>query len=97
MRMMLRIQIPTATGNAAHANGELAKVIAESLERLKPEAAYFFPQDGKRTAMMVIDLEDPSKIPSVSEPLFRKLDAEVTLTPVMTAEDLKKGLASLPS
>jgi len=95
--MMLRIQIPTASGNAAHANGELARVIAESLERLKPEAAYFFPQDGKRTAMMVIDVKEPSQIPSISEPFFRKLGAEVTLTPVMTAEDLKSGLAGLPA
>jgi hypothetical protein len=39
------------------------------------------------------DLAEPSQIIEVVEPLFMKLHAEVEITPVMSADDLRKGLA----
>ena len=47
------------------------KLLGEFLERLKPEAAYFFPEDGKRTALYVFDVQDEAQIPVVVEPFFR--------------------------
>jgi hypothetical protein len=44
---------------------------------------------------MVFDLKDPSDIPSIAEPLFQSMNAKITLTPVMNAEDLMKGLEKL--
>jgi len=55
---MLRISIPVETGNKAFREGALNKIMMETIERLKPEAAYFFPEKGIRTAMMVFDLKD---------------------------------------
>jgi hypothetical protein len=92
MRTMIRIKIPVESGNKAFADGSLAKTITEALERLKPEAAYFFPDHGLRSALMVVDLQDSSQIPSAVEHFFSKLNAAVELTPVMNAEDLRKGL-----
>jgi hypothetical protein len=43
--------------------------------------------------MMFFDLAEPSQIIEVVEPLFMNLDAEVEITPVMSADDLRKGLA----
>ena len=63
------------------------------MSRLKPEAAYFSPMNGKRSGMMFFDLAEPSQIIEVVEPLFMNLDAEVEITPVMSADDLRKGLA----
>ena len=59
---------------------------------LKPEAAYFFPDDGKRTALYIFDLKDVSQIPVIVEPLFQNLHADVSLFPVMNADDVKKGM-----
>jgi len=95
MRMMLKVSMPVETGNVAVKEGVLKKVIEEAIARLKPEASYFFPENGCRTAMMVFDLVDASDIPSVAEPFFTQLDAAVTLIPVMNAEDLGKGLAKI--
>ena len=95
MRMMLKVSIPVESGNAAVKDGNLKKILGDALERLKPEAAYFLAEDGRRTAMMVFDLADQADIPSIAEPFFVGFNAAVSIVPVMNADDLKKGLEKL--
>ena len=92
MRTLLKASFDVSAGNQAIKNGALPKVMKEMMEKLKPEASYFFPSNGKRSCIMIFDLKDPSEIPLVVEPLFIQMNAEVELTPVMNAEDLQKGL-----
>jgi hypothetical protein len=92
MRMMLKIVIPTETGNQAIKDGSLQKSFEAIMGKLKPEAAYFFPEHGLRSAMMIFDMKDASEIPAIAEPLFAGLNARIQLQPVMNADDLKKGL-----
>ena len=92
MRTLLRATVDVTAGNKSIADGSLPKVIKETMERLQPEATYFFTVDGNRSCMMVFDLHDPSEIPSIAEPLFNVLNAKVEFLPVMNAEDLQKGL-----
>jgi hypothetical protein len=92
MRMMLRILMPVEGGNAAFKSGSLQTTIQGLIEKLKPEAAYFFPDEGKRSALFVFDMKDSAQIPPLVEPLFAGLNAQVRLTPVMNAEDLQKGM-----
>lgn len=95
MRMMLKVSIPVDGGNAAIKNGSLPKIMAETMDKLKPEAAYFTSDNGERTAFFVIDMADPSDLPAIAEPFFMGFNARVSLSPVMNADDLKKGLAKL--
>ena len=95
MRTMLKISIPAKSGNQAIQDGSLPRIIQSTLESLKPEAAYFFPEDGKRTSILIFDLKDPTQIPVVAEPFFMGLEAEVKLIPVMNAQDLQAGLSQL--
>jgi hypothetical protein len=92
MRTMLKVSMPVETGNRAIKDGSLPKLMGSLMEQLHPEAAYFFAENGKRTALMVFDMKDAAQIPSIAEPFFMGLDAEITLTPVMNADDLKAGL-----
>jgi hypothetical protein len=92
MRTMLKVQMSVEKGSQALQNGTLPKVMNGFMQEFKPEAAYFFPENGKRTCLMVFDMKDPSQIPLIVERFFMELNAEVTLTPVMNADDLKKGL-----
>ena len=94
MRTMLRIRMGVEAGNRAFADGSLQRNIQSLMERLKPEAAYFFPDDGRRSALFVFDMQDASQIPAIVEPLFEAMHAEVRLTPVMNIEDLQKGLGA---
>jgi hypothetical protein len=91
MRMLLKAQIPVERGNAAIKDGSLAKTIEKVLGNLKAEAAYFTVQDGVRTAFIFFDMADQSDMVAAGEPLFLELDAEIDLTPAMTAEDLQAG------
>ncbi len=93
MRMMLRITLPVEKGNQAFEDGSLGKTIETLMEKIKPEAAYFGPSEGKRSAMIFFDLAEPSQIVEVVEPLFSDLHAAVEIVPVMNADDLRKGFA----
>jgi hypothetical protein len=93
MRMMLKFTLPVEKGNSAFKDGALAKTVETIMSKLKPEAAYFAPLDGKRGGMIFFDLADPSQIAEVVEPLFLNLNAATELVPVMNGDDLRKGLA----
>ena len=92
MRTMLRVSFPVEKGNQTVKDGSLPKTMEAFVTRYKPEAAYFYPEGGKRAALFVFDLPDSSHIPVVAEHFFFGLNAEVRLTPVMNADDLKAGL-----
>jgi hypothetical protein len=95
MRMMMKMQMDTEAGSRAIADGSLPQLMQETLGRLNPEAAYFGPEDGIRTAFIVFDLKDPSELPALTEPLFSNLKANIRMFPVMNREDLETGLGRL--
>jgi len=89
---MIKVSIPVEAGNKALKDGSLPKTFMAFVEQMKPEAAYFLPQNGNRTAIFVSDLTDPSSIPPVVEPFFQNLNASIEITPVMNLEDMKDGV-----
>ncbi len=95
MRMMLKFTLPVEKGNQAFKDGTIAKTVETLMQKLKPEAAYFAPMDGKRGGMMFFDMTDPSQIVEVVEPLFHNLNAAAELIPVMSGEDLQKGFGKM--
>ncbi len=92
MRMMLRWTVPVEKGNQAISDGSLIQTIEKLVEQLEPEAAYFFPEDGMRSGLVVFDMSESSQIPQIAEPLFLALDAAVEFLPVMNPDDLRKAL-----
>ncbi len=97
MRMMLKAQLDTAAASKAIQEGRMPTVMQSMMEKLKPEAAYFGPDDGKRTAFIIFQMDDPSQLPAISEPLFSEFNARVEVFPVMDRDDLEKGLSALGS
>ncbi|MET7452736.1 hypothetical protein ABZT03_12720 [Streptomyces sp. NPDC005574] len=95
MRVLLKASMDTEKANEAIRNGTLGKLIEETVEQVKPEAAYFTTDDGHRAAFLVFDMQDSSQLPSISEPLFQHLGAKITYAPVMNMEDVQKGLSQL--
>jgi hypothetical protein len=95
MRTMMKIKIDTEAGSRMIADGTMPQLLQETLGRLQPEAAYYGPEDGIRTAFIVFDLQDTSQLPALTEPLFSQLNAQVEMFPVMNQEDLQKGLQQL--
>jgi hypothetical protein len=93
--MMMKVNLDTEAGSRAIQDGSIGQVMQEALDPLNPEAAYFGPEKGVRTAFVVFDMQDPSQLPSMTEPLFGKLKAHIEIFPVMNQEDLQKGLQQL--
>ena len=91
MRMLMTVTIPHHTFNAAVKDGTAAAKVGKILDAIKPEAAYFTDHHGHRSAFLVVDLPDPSKIPSLAEPWFLTFEADVQLHATMTPEDLKRS------
>ena len=95
MRTLLKASMDTNAANTAISDGSFPKIMTETIDRIKPEATYFFAEDGNRSCFMVFDLKDSSEIPSIAEPLFMALNAKVELIPIMNLEDLQKGLKAV--
>ncbi|MCU1495169.1 MAG: hypothetical protein JWO62_2933 [Acidimicrobiaceae bacterium] len=94
MRMMAQVVFSGDRGNAAIRDGTLGPALQQIGERWKPEAMYFTAFGGNRTAFFIFDMEDSSQMPPFAEPLFQ-MGADVLLAPVMTRDDLQKGLSQL--
>ena len=91
MRMIVHVKLPNDPFNAYVKDGSAGKKIQRILEANKPEAVYFTETDGRRGAIMIVDLADASKIPMLVEPWFLTFNATCEFHIAMTPEDLGKS------
>ena len=91
MRMIMNVTIPHATFNAAVTDGTAGAKLGKILDAIKPEAVYFTETNGLRSAVIIVDMPDVSKIPALAEPWFLTFEADVQFRPVMTPDDLKRS------
>lgn len=91
IRMLMKINIPVEQGNAAIKDGSLGPKFQSILEDIKPEAAYFFADNGVRTGLLIVNIDDSSQIPALAEPWFLAFNASIEATPCMNADDLQRA------
>jgi hypothetical protein len=87
--MMLSASMAVESFNKAVQDGSVAAKMMKILEALKPEAAYFVAHNGERTAILIVEVPDPSRVPFIVEPFMLTFNAKVELQPVMVAQDLQ--------
>lgn len=92
MRMMMRLTMPVEKGNEAIASGAWDQTLDQIIERLKPEAAYFYLEGGRRAAAFIYEGESADEMAVINEPIFQALNAAIEQQPVLTAADLGKAL-----
>lgn len=95
MLFMIKVMWDVEKGNELARKGELGKIAQEILEFIKPEAAYFVAEEGNRSAILFVNMDDASQIPAIAEPWFLAVDATVEFEPVMKLEDLQKAGPSI--
>jgi hypothetical protein len=87
MRMMT-VELPIEPFNSGVRNGAAGATMKKILDDIKPEAAYFGSQNGKRGGILIVDVAKPSDIPKLAEPWFLNFNAEIDFRVVMTPQDL---------
>ena len=95
MRFMIEFTVPTQSGNEAVRSGKIEKVIRKLGEEFRPEAMYFYPSEGLRAGCIFLQSDNPAICAAVGERLWFGLHAQVRVTPVMTGEELGKGLSDI--
>jgi hypothetical protein len=92
MRFLIRATIPTEAGNLMVQDPNFLRKLEEYVNKVNAEAVYFFEANGNRIASFIVDIQSSEQIPVLTEPLFIKMGAHVELLPVMSLDDLKKGI-----
>jgi hypothetical protein len=96
MRMLMHVTFPHEPFSTFVRDGSAGEKVQKILGEIKPEAVYFTEYGGQRGAILIVNVEDPSKIPGMSEPWFLVFDADVEFHIVMAPEELgRSGLETL--
>jgi hypothetical protein len=94
--MLLHARIPHEEFNAAVRDGSAGRKMKQILDETRAEAVYFTEYDGRRGAIMIINIDDPSEVPKFAEPWFLSFNADVQFHIAMTPEELgRAGLEKL--
>ena len=89
MKMLLTVEIPHEPFNTLVRSGKVGEIMGRIIEKIKPEVAYFTEQDGKRGGIFIVNVNNPSEVPALSEPFFLHFQADCKFRIAMTPEDLQ--------
>jgi len=92
MKFLISAKIPTEAGNLMVQDPNLLSKLETYIDKVNAEASYFFEADGNRVAAFIVDILSADHIPVLVEPLFSGMGAHVELHPVMSLDDLRKGI-----
>jgi hypothetical protein len=92
----MHVKFPHAKFNIALKDGTVGQKIHRILEEIKPEATYFTEFDGLRSVILIVNVDNSSKIPALAEPWFLLFEADVQWHIVMSPEELgQAGLEAI--
>lgn len=88
MRFLQIARLPHGPFNDAVRDGTAGAKLEKIISTIKPEAVYYSALGGHRTALLIVDLPDASKMPALAEPWFLTFNADVEFHAVMIPADL---------
>ena len=91
MKFLLNVILPPEPFNTLVKKGKAGEILAKIENEIKPEAVYFTEQDGKRSGIYIINVNQLSDIPKFVEPFFLNFNADCRIRIAMTPEDLMKS------
>ena len=91
MKMLLNVVFPHKPFNTLVKKGKVGEIFAKIEKEIKPEAVYLTEQDGKRSGIYIVNINQASDIPKLAEPFFLNFNADCQIKIVMTPEDLMKS------
>ena len=92
MKMLIDYELPHEPFNTLVKNGTAGSKMKQILEDINPEAIYFTERNGKRGGTIIVDVAEPSKLPSIAEPFFLSFNADLHWRMVFEPEDLANAV-----
>jgi hypothetical protein len=91
MKFIVEVDFPLEPFNTYVRNGTIGEKIGEVLGSIKPEVIYFTDSGVGRGAVMILELDNASQAPHVTEPLLLGFDASVHYRVAMAPEELQSA------
>ncbi len=91
MKFIIEVGFPLEPFNSYVRQGTVGAKLGEILGAIKPEVCYFTDSGVGRGALMIVDLENASQAPHVTEPFMLNFDASVHYRVAMSPDDLQKA------
>ena len=91
MKMLVNVTCPVEPFNTLVRHGKAGEILNQVIEDIKPESIYFTELDGKRGAIMIVDVSDPTRIPAIAEPWFLNFKAICKFRIAITPEELMRS------
>ena len=88
MKFIVEVSFPHEPFSTLVRDGTIGQKIGEILEAIKPEVFYFTDNGVGRGAIMIVDLENISQAPHITEPLMLTFNASVHYRIAMAPEEL---------
>ena len=88
MKFIVDVSFPHEPFSTLVRDGTVGQKIGEILEAIKPEVFYFTDNGVGRGAIMIVDLENISQAPHITEPLMLTFNASVHYRIAMAPEEL---------
>ena len=77
MKFIVEVSFPHEPFNTFVREGTAGQKIGEAIEAVGPEAIYFTDKGVGRGAVMIVNVDDASQIPNMSEPWLLTFNASV--------------------
>ena len=87
MRMIMEVSIPNEPFNTIVRDGSAGKTIQKALEATKPQSVYFTEINGQRGGILIVDVKDPSAIPSDAQPYLKLAPSTQSVSVELTYRD----------
>jgi len=87
----MHVKFPHEEFNKTVKNGTVGEKMQKIIESSKPQSVFFTEANGRRSALMIVNMENESQIPKLAEPWFLQFNADVEFHVVMSPEDLDKA------
>ena len=89
MKFLAKITLGSEEANTAIRDGSMMEKTQRILGESKPEAVYFATENGRRTEYLVLNIDDPQQMQAVVEPWWLLFNADISLLPIFTLQDLE--------
>jgi hypothetical protein len=94
MKYLLEATIPNDAGNRNLMSGKLLQDFQRYIDEVKPQAVYA-AADGQRTIFFLVDLSNPEDLPSILEPLWIDLEADIRALPVLDGAEFERAIPGI--